>query len=376
MKILYLTKYTRLAGSSRMRSYQYFPYLEKAGMQVTVKSFFDDAYLKDFYAGKKNISAILKSYVKRLGVLFSVFSYDRVVIEKEIFPFLPAWAEWMLKQLGIQYIVDYDDAIFHNYDQSSNPIIKKFLANKIAKVMRFSGTVVAGNQYLADYATRSGAKNIEIIPTVIDLERYPVKNSDSHLKLPPNVILSGVEGRAGERSASENNQKFVVGWIGTKTTFEKHLLPCKDWIKALQIQDPNIRFHIVGITEDMDLGKNVQYIRWTEDTEVAEILKMDIGLMPLQDSKWEKGKCAYKLIQYAACGIPGVASDVGMNKEVCIDGETGFIATSNEEWKERILFFKNEIEERLRMGTNARKLVEQKYCIQVTSEKWIKILKE
>ncbi|WP_312751051.1 glycosyltransferase family 4 protein [Epilithonimonas hominis] len=376
MKILYLTKYTRMAGSSRMRSYQYFPYLEKSGIDVTVKPFFDDDYLKDFYAGKKNISTVVKSYLRRFFVLFSVLRYNNVVIEKEIFPFLPAFAEWMLKLFGIKYIVDYDDAIFHNYDQSSNPVIKKFLGNKIAQVMRYSGTVVAGNNYLAEYARKAGAKNIEIIPTVIDINRYPSKNNHSDLALPPNVILSGVEGKAGERSASENNQKFVVGWIGTKTTFEKHLLPCKDWIKALQIQDPNIRFHIVGITEDMDLGKNVQYIRWTEDTEVAEILKMDIGLMPLQDSKWEKGKCAYKLIQYAACGIPGVASDVGMNKEVCIDGETGFIATSNEEWKERILFFKNEIEERLRMGTNARKLVEQKYCIQVTSEKWIKILKE
>ncbi|WP_312421444.1 glycosyltransferase family 4 protein [Epilithonimonas sp.] len=374
MKILYLTKYTRLAGSSRMRSYQYFPYLEEAGMQVTVKPFFDDAYLEDFYAGKKNISAVVKSYVKRLGVLFSVFSYDRVVIEKEIFPFLPAWAERILKRLGIQYIVDYDDAIFHNYDQSSNPIIKKFLANKIAKVMRFSGTVVAGNQYLADYAARSGAKNIEIIPTVIDLERYPVKNSDSDLELPPNVILSGVEGKAGERSASENTQKFVVGWIGTKTTFEKHLLPCKDWIKALQIQDPNIRFHIVGITEDMDFGKNVQYIRWTEETEVAEILKMDIGLMPLQDSKWEKGKCAYKLIQYAACGIPGVASDVGMNREVTVPGETGILASADEEWIQAIKTLKSNTELRNRMGRNARQLVEKKYCIQVTADKWCKIL--
>lgn len=343
-------------------------------MQVTVKPFFDDAYLKDFYAGKKNISAVLKSYFKRLWVLFSVFSYDRVVIEKEIFPFLPAWAEWMLKRLGIQYIVDYDDAIFHNYDQSANPLIKKFLGNKISNVMRFSGTVVAGNQYLADYATRSGAKNIEIIPTVIDLERYPVKNSDSDLELPPNVILSGVEGRAGERSASENNQKFVVGWIGTKTTFEKHLLPCKDWIKALQIQEPNIRFHIVGITEDMDLGKNVQYIRWTEETEVAEILKMDIGLMPLQDSKWEKGKCAYKLIQYAACGIPGVASDVGMNKDVCIDNETGKIAYTDQDWKNHIIFLKNNSTKRKEMGNLARQLVEKKYCIQVTADKWCKIL--
>ena len=349
MKVLYLTKYTRLAGSSRMRSYQYFPYLEKAGMQVTVKPFFDDAYLKDFYAGKRNISAVLKSYVKRLGVLFSVFSYDRVVIEKEIFPFLPALAEWMLKLLGIQYIVDYDDAIFHHYDQSSNPIINKILGNKIAKVMRFSGTVVAGNQYLADYAARSGAKNIEIIPTVIDLERYPIKQN------------TGAD-------------PCIVGWIGTKTTFEKHLLPCKDWIKALQIQEPNIRFHIVGITEDMDLGKNVQYIRWTEETEVAEIMKMDIGLMPLQDSKWEKGKCAYKLIQYAACGIPGVASDVGMNREVTVPGETGILASADEEWIQAIKTLKSNTELRHQMGRNARKKVEERYCIQQTSTKWKQIL--
>ena len=349
MKILYLTKYTRLAGSSRMRSYQYFPYLEEAGMQVTVKPFFDDAYLKDFYAGKKNISTVLKSYVKRFGVLFSVFSYDRVVIEKEIFPFLPALAEWMLKRLGIQYIVDYDDAIFHHYDQSSNPIIKNFLGNKIANVMRFSGTVVAGNQYLADYAARSGAKNIEIIPTVIDLERYPIKQN-------------------------ADDEQFIVGWIGTKTTFEKHLLPCKDLIKALQIQEPNIRFHIVGITEDMDLGKNVKYIRWTEETEVAEILKMDIGLMPLQDSKWEKGKCAYKLIQYAACGIPGVASDVGMNREVTVPGETGILASADEEWIQAIKTLKSNTELRHQMGRNARKKVEERYCIQQTSTKWKEIL--
>ncbi len=350
MKILYLTKYTRMAGSSRMRSYQYFPYLEKAGMHVTVKPFFDDAYLKDFYAGKKNISAVLKSYLQRFFVIFSVFKYDKVVIEKEIFPFLPAFAEWMLRVLGIKYIVDYDDAIFHNYDQSSNPVIKKILGNKIASVMRFSGTVVAGNQYLADYAARSGAKKIEIIPTVIDLERYPIKqNSDS--------------------------DKLIVGWIGTKTTFEKHLLPCKDWIKDLQNQDSNIHFNIIGITDDMDLGSNVSYIQWTEETEVSEILKMDIGLMPLQDSEWEKGKCAYKLIQYAACGIPGVASDVGMNKDVCVNNQTGFIATDSKNWLERIQFLKRDNQKRWQMGENARRLVEKQFCIQVTAEHWVKILR-
>ena len=348
MKILYLTKYTRLAGSSRMRSYQYFPYLEKAGMQVTVKPFFDDAYLKDFYAGKKNISAVIKSYVKRVGVLFSVFSYDRVVIEKEIFPFLPALAEWTLKLLGIQYIVDYDDAIFHNYDQSANPIIKKFLGNKIAKVMRFSGTVVAGNQYLADRAKKAGARKVEIIPTVIDLERYPLK-------------------------IREESEKFVIGWIGTKTTFEKHLLPQRNWIMKLQ-EDKAIEFHIVGITEDMNLGQNVKYIPWTEETEVDHIRQFDVGIMPLQDSLWEKGKCSYKIIQYFACGIPAIASPVGMNKEVIIEGENGFLARTDEEWLEKINDLKINVQERREMGKRGRKKVEEQFSLQSASKKWSEIL--
>ena len=101
---------------------------------------------------------------------------------------------------------------------------------------------------------------------------------------------------------------------------------------------------------------------------------MDIGLMPLQDSKWEKGKCAYKLIQYAACGIPGVASDVGMNSEVCVNGETGFLVETDKEWLEKIVFLKNNAKNRTDMGNQARRRVEEKYCIQVTAQRWINIL--
>src|SRR5690606_1305292 len=253
MKVLYLTKYTRMAGSSRMRSFQYFPYLEKAGIQVEAKPFFDDAYLKDFYAGKKNIFSVIRSYVRRFFVLFTVFRYDIVVIEKEIFPYLPAFAERILQILGVKYIADYDDAIFHNYDQSRNSLIRNFLGNKIGKVMKYSRLTVAGNQYLADYAVKSGAGKVEIIPTVIDLNRYSVN-----------------------RDSSSENENFVVGWIGTKTTFEKHLDPCKYWIQKLEKTNPEIIFHIVGIPQDMGLGKNVRWIPWSEETEAAEIQKMDV----------------------------------------------------------------------------------------------------
>lgn len=294
---------------------------------------------------------MIRSYVRRFFVLFTVFRYDIVVIEKEIFPYLPAFAERILQILGVKYIADYDDAIFHNYDQSRNPLIRNFLGNKIGKVMKYSRVTVAGNQYLADYAVKSGAGKVEIIPTVIDLNRYSVK-----------------------RDSISENENFVVGWIGTKTTFEKHLLPCKKWIKEIQEKDPDIEFHIIGITEDMDLGNHIRYIPWTEKTEVEGILKMDIGIMPLEDSLWERGKCAYKLIQYAACGIPGIASDVGMNREVTIQNETGFLVSSDEEWINRIFELKNNREERKLLGMNARKLVEEKYCIQVTAERWCNLL--
>lgn len=350
MKVLYFTKYSRNAGSSRLRSYQYFPFLEKQGILVEVSPLFSEAYLRKLYAGESTKSEALKGYLKRFLKLFSVRKYDKVVIEKELFPYLPAFAECLFHFLGVKYFVDYDDAVFHNYDLSSNKLIRKFLSKKIDWVMKFSGCVVAGNDYLADRARDAGAKRIEIIPTVIDMERYPQKKYD-------------------------NEEEFVVGWIGTKSTFEKHLLPCRDWIKSLQEEYSDIHFLIVGISDDMNLGSNVKYIPWTEETEVSEILKMDVGIMPLQDSPWEKGKCAYKLIQYAACGIPGVASDVGMNREVIVPGETGFLASTDVDWKNSILELKNRLELRKDLGRNARKLVEEKYCIQVTAKRWIGLLR-
>ena len=351
MKILYFTKYARNAGSSRLRSFQYMPYLEEAGFKVEVSSLFSEKYLENLYSGKSTFKESLKGYIQRFLTLFSVGKYDVLIIEKELFPYLPACFEWFLKWIGVKYIVDYDDAIFHNYDQSSNPIIRNFLSRKIATVMKNASVVVAGNAYLADYAKNSGAKKIEIIPTVIDLDRYPQKNY------------------------SQGSTDFIVGWVGTRSTFEKHLAPCKNWIQELEISHPEIKFHVVGIPTDMGMGKNVKWIPWTEETEVAEIQKMDVGIMPLQNSLWEKGKCAYKLIQYAASGVPGIASDVGMNKEVTIPNETGYLVDSAQEWKQKIIELKNNKDERIRLGENARKLVEEKYCIQVTAGKWVQLLR-
>lgn len=179
--------------------------------------------------------------------------------------------------------------------------------------------------------------------------------------------------RYSVKENSGDSEKLVIGWIGTKSTFEKHLLPCKNWMRKAQ-EDFGVEFHIVGITEDQNLGEKVKYFPWSEDSEVERIKEFDLGIMPLKDSQWEKGKCAYKLIQYAACGIPGLASNVGMNDEVTKDDETGFLANSENEFLEKIEKLNNDKELRNCLGQNARKLVEKKYCIQVTAERWIKIL--
>ncbi|QOW10626.1 glycosyltransferase family 4 protein [Kaistella flava (ex Peng et al. 2021)] len=347
-KILYFTKYSRNAGSSRLRSFQYFPYLEKAGFEVEVSPLFIENYLVQLYAGKSTLVEAVLGYGKRFLKLFTVGNYDTIVIEKELFPYLPSFAEYLLKLFGKKYIVDYDDAIFHNYDQSSNPLLKLFLSKKIDTVMKNAAVVVAGNSYLADRAKKAGAQKIEIIPTVIDLERYPFQ-------------------------VKKESEKFVIGWIGTKSTFEKHLLPQRNWIIKLQ-EDATIEFHIVGITEDMNLGKNVKYIPWTEETEVEHIRQFDMGIMPLQDSLWEKGKCSYKIIQYFACSIPAIASPVGMNNEVINEGENGFLVNGEKEWLEKIKYLKTNIEERNRMGQKGREEVEGKFSLQATSKKWKEIL--
>lgn len=364
-RILYFTKYSRNAGSSRLRSFQYFPFLEAAGFQVEVSPLFGEKYLQQLYAGQSTKREAFKGYLKRFLKIFSVNNYDAIVIEKELFPFLPAFVEQILNLLGVKYIVDYDDAVFHNYDLSSNAVVKSILGKKIDTVMKNAAVVVAGNSYLADRAKKSGAKNIELIPTVIDLERYPLikKTETFH---PPR--------RNGERKISSPNEKFVIGWIGTKSTFEKHLLPQKSWIlKAQEIE--GVEFHIVGIPKNQDLGNRVQYITWSEDSEVSEIQKFDVGIMPLEDSPWEKGKCSYKIIQYFACGIPAIVSPIGMNKEVVTPGENGFWASTEEEWLTAIQTLKQDKELRNVMGLEGRKAVENTYSIQVTSNKWVGILK-
>lgn len=351
MKVLLLSKYPRMGASSRLRSLQYIPALADAGIEVTVSGLFDDQYLKTLYGnGTRPRIRSLLLYVKRLFSLATVFRYDVVWIEKEIFPYFPPICEMLLSLLGIRYVVDYDDAIFHNYDMSSNGLIRKMLGRKIDVVMARSACVIAGNEYLASRALKAGAPKVVIIPTVVDHTRY------------------------GKRHSADDGQ-LVIGWIGSPST-QCYVVDIRDALGAV-CDKFDARIVLVGASNDVFdqlPGLPIELVSWSEDTEVQAIAGFDIGIMPLPDGPWERGKCGYKLIQYMAVGTPVVASAVGVNIEIVQGWQCGRLADGQTQWRQALSVLLADAAERHSLGVNGRQAVEQHYSLQAQAPRLADIL--
>lgn len=337
MKILYFTKYSRLGASSRLRSFQYVPHLKDMGYEITVQSLFSDRYITDLYAGKTNFLEVFKCYIKRLLFLFTFFRYDKIVIEKELFPFVPPIFEAIISFFGPGYLVDFDDAIFHTYDRHPNKLIRKFLGNKINFVMSKAAVVICGNAYLEKRALESHAKKTVIIPTVIDINRYDIRSQNT-------------------------NEIPVIGWIGTPGSI-RFLEGNMPYLIQLHQKLP-FELRVVGAKMKAYNQDFITYLPWTEDSEVQLIQKFDIGIMSLLDSDFEKGKCAYKLIQYMACGIPVVASAVGMNAALIKAGVNGYLVHSPSDWEAYLTKLIGDKRHSLAVGLEARKTIEENYTLQ------------
>lgn len=351
MKILSLTRYGRLGASSRMRTYQYIPYLKSHDIEVTIEPLFDNQYIKRLYFdGRRFPLKIIKNYLQRLNILLESHQFDLIWIEKELFPWLPNWGESILSYIGIPYIVDYDDAVYHRYDAHPNFLIRSLLGRKIYTIMRYASFVIVGNEYLAEYARKAGAKQIEIIPTVVDLNLYCL----------PSFFKKS------------NKTGFTIGWIGTPITV-KYLKIIESAITEI-CKDGTTKLVIIGSDK---LKLNNVYIetqQWAEDEEVEEIQKFDVGIMPLPDDLWEKGKCGYKLVQYMGCGKPVVASPVGVNKTLVEHGINGFLASNTTDWVNTLRMLRNAPELRARMGREGRSKIEREYCVQVIAPRLANLL--
>jgi len=357
MKILFYVTYPILDASSRYRIYQYIEPLEKEGFSCTVDSLFPACFYK--IKNKEGLRFVLLKILflilfllKRILTLPKVSQYDVIYVHREIFPFFTPLIEFIAKFFCKKMIFDFDDAIFLAPKRWSNwrDILRK--PSNVGKVCEISNIVITGNEYLADYA-RKYNNSVYVLPTV-----YNPKNDFINSKI-------------------KEDDRVVIGWIGSWSTLI-NLDIIKDPISRLS-KELDFTLNIIGSSNIFSYkipGFNkIVYIPWKLEEEEFQISQFDIGIMPLFDEEWERGKCGFKLIQYMSLGVPVVASPVGINKVLVSDGINGYLASDSEAWYKYLKILLIESALRKKLGDNARKFINEKYSFTYNITKLKEILK-
>jgi len=340
VSVAILCRYSRMGASSRLRMYQYVPWLERAGLQVSVHPFWDDNYLEKRYAGHNTKLDWPTALRRRALKLSGAKKAQAIWLQGEAFPWMPWIFERYYWPSDTPIIVDYDDAIFHRYDMHKSRVARLAMGPKIDRVMRASTIVTAGNEYIAKRARAAGAVDVELVPTVIDLDHYQVAGKDL------------------------GSDRLRLGWIGSPTTWKEFGQDIVETARAV-MPKYDARLLVVGARLDPAEQDGLEFQPWSEANEVQLIQKMDIGIMPLSDTAWARGKCGYKLIQYMACGVPVVASPVGVNSKIVTHGVDGFLAANSEEWIWALNTLLADADLRKRMGDAGRAKIKKEYSIQV-----------
>jgi len=267
-------------------------------------------------------------FFEQLKLIISAGSVDVVFIQRKL---LSSLIVRLLRSRVGKMTFDFDDAVFLRSSGSvSNSRMAKFKA-----VVSSSDYVFAGNRYLFDAATSLGT-TAEITPTCVDVIRY--------------------------KPAVEKLETFTLVWIGSRST-SRYLELIREALEDIGRKQPGIRLRVIADFEFNLAHMEVENVPWSEDAEVRVLKECHVGIAPMKDNNWTRGKCALKVIQYMAAGLPVISSDVGANRDVLEDGETGFLVSTQEQWFNAVSTLKASRDLRERMGINARKQVEQEYSV-------------
>jgi glycosyltransferase involved in cell wall biosynthesis len=347
IRVLALSPIPEEGAGCRFRIAQFIPYLQSDGFEVTLSSlftpeFFRLVYKRGHYVRKAITFASLS--LKRLASLPYVSKFDLILIYREIFPIGPAIVERLLARRRSPPIVfDFDDAIFLSNVSDANRLIRLLKQpGKVATIIRISDHVITGNEYLAVYARRYNPA-VTMIPTSVD----------TGLFIPSTRVRA-----AGAPS--------VVGWIGSPTT-AGYIRSLSDVLRRVHERHPFV-LRVSGAGEPFDVpGLQIQNEPWSMEREVELFNTCDIGVYPLADDEWSKGKCGFKAIEFMACGVPVIASAVGVNREVIQDGVNGFLASSDREWIEKLGCLLADAGLRRRLAAAGRRTIESRYSLQVNA---------
>jgi glycosyltransferase involved in cell wall biosynthesis len=339
----------------RFRISQYQPYLADHGIDVTVAPFYDSAFFELVYEpgrfARKALSFAALA-VRRLDALREATESDLVLVYREMFPIGPAILERLLAHRRRPPLVyDFDDAIFLPSVSDANRLVGALkYPRKVASIIRHSRHVIAGNEYLASFARRFN-RAVSVVPTSVDTGQFV-----------PSL----------QRSVEAAEP--IVGWIGTPTT-AAYLRGLAGVLQRVRQRLP-FRLRVSGTTEPFDIpGVPVDNVKWSLPGEVALFNTCDIGLYPLTDDEWSKGKCGFKAIEFMACGVPVVAAAVGVNREIVRDGENGFLASSDDEWVDKLTQLLREPALRRRFADAGRRTVEERYSQRVNAPRLAAILR-
>jgi glycosyltransferase involved in cell wall biosynthesis len=331
VKVLFLTQTSALGPSSRYRVYQLLPWLQKLGIACEVSPAIDDALYHSLYLDSggrgSRRAAFLAAWRRRRDDLRRVDDVDAVFVQKGVFPGLYSGFEQRMAARK-PIVFDFDDAIWLPRVGGSRALRALHRESAVQDILRCAAAVIAGNNFLADYATRFN-RQVTVVPSSIDPAAY------SHV-------------------ANSN----VVGWIGSRTTLP-YLKPLRPVFESLGIKP-----RVIASGDPTQLGFEAEFRPWRLETEMEELSQFGIGIAPLPDSPWERGKCGVKILQYMACGIPVVASPVGVNAQIVVDGVNGFLAKNNEEWTTALRTLFADSNQRQRLGAAGREAVEKSFTVQ------------
>ena len=360
-----------LSPATRFRVHQYIPYLENDGFRCKVSPSSPYKYFTAHFRfrelrRKLPHLAILWARVcltlmiiKRIRDILISKRYDIIFLQRDLIPIPTLLLEKWVKRFNSCIIFDFDDAIFLKPSWcKTNPEEALFdhnLEKKFSQIISLSSRVIAANEYLKNFAKKINP-NVSVVLTPIDIKRYFPK------------------------SKKKKSSKIIVGWVGTSGNLY-YLNNLTSVFKDLFIEFKELRLKVISdfvVAEEYAILKlpQVSFNVWSVEDELENLHSLDIGIMPLADDEWTKGKAGFKIIQYMALGIPVVASPVGFNQELIIETVNGFFANTSQEWVKKLsLLIKNE-KLRQRMGNAGRKFVEQNCSIEVTYPKLLKIFEE
>jgi glycosyltransferase involved in cell wall biosynthesis len=334
----------------RFRFEQYLSYLDEHGYKCTMSYLLNASDDKAFYAKGKFIRKVFiyfKTLAIRTGDWLGMGKYDVIFIFRDALMTGSTFFEKKFAKSKAKLVFDFDDAIWIQGVSEANKSLS-FLKNadKTATIIKLCDMVFAGNQYLKDYASQYCANTV-IVPTTIDTDLYVSrkKNSDSPV--------------------------ITIGWSGSFSTIQ-HFAQAIPALKRIKEKyGDRVKFKIIGDGRYYCQELETQGQPWVGATELEDLSEIDIGVMPLPDDEWAKGKCGLKGLQYMALGIPTLMSPVGVNAEIIQDGVNGFLPATEDEWVEDLSRLIESKECREKIGNAGRKTVVDRYSVHAWKGKYV-----